>query len=169
MEYSWLGLPWWLSDKESTCNGGRLRKLRFYLWVGKRPWRRKWQPTPVFLPGKISWTEEPGGLQSMGLQRVRHDWSDLACSTLFSMWTIHTIRNYSLLIWEKTHYLVCEEFAQLGSRTWLSWQLIIVSATKKQVYRRHIFKQNKFDSHLPLVSLKKKRLILYSELRYSIK
>ena len=33
------------------------------------PWRRKWQPTPVFLP----WTEEPGGLQSLGLQRVGHD------------------------------------------------------------------------------------------------
>ena len=29
----------------------------------------KWQPTPVSLPGK-SWTEEPEGLQSMGLQRV---------------------------------------------------------------------------------------------------
>ena len=28
--------------------------------------RRKWQPTPGFLPGKIPWTEEPGGLQSMG-------------------------------------------------------------------------------------------------------
>ena len=28
--------------------------------------RRKWQPTPVFLPGKIPWTEEPGGPQSMG-------------------------------------------------------------------------------------------------------
>ena len=27
----------------------------------------------VSLPGKISWTEEPGGLQSMGLQRVEHD------------------------------------------------------------------------------------------------
>ena len=32
-------------------------------------WRRKWQTTPVFLPGKITWTEEPGGLQSMGFQR----------------------------------------------------------------------------------------------------
>ena len=31
------------------------------------PWRRKWQPTPVFLPGE-SWTEEPGRLQSMGSQ-----------------------------------------------------------------------------------------------------
>ena len=29
-------------------------------------WRRQWQPTPVLLPGKISWMEEPGGLQSMG-------------------------------------------------------------------------------------------------------
>ena len=41
----------------------------FSLWVGKIPWRRAWQSTPVFLPGE----EEPGGLQSMGLQRVRHD------------------------------------------------------------------------------------------------
>ena len=37
------------------------------------PWRRTWQPTPVFLPGESPWTEEPGGLQSIGLQRVRHD------------------------------------------------------------------------------------------------
>ena len=37
--------PW----KESTC---RCRRLRFDPWAGKIPWRRKWQPTPVFLPGK---------------------------------------------------------------------------------------------------------------------
>ena len=42
-------------------------------WVGKMPWRRAWQPTPVFLPGESPWTEEPGGLQSMGLQRVRYN------------------------------------------------------------------------------------------------
>ena len=35
-------------------------------WVGKIPWRRAWQLTPVFLPRESSWTEEPGGLQSMG-------------------------------------------------------------------------------------------------------
>ena len=39
-------------------------------WVGKIPWRRAWQPTPVFLPGRIPWTEEPGGLQSMGSQTL---------------------------------------------------------------------------------------------------
>ena len=43
-------------------------------WVGKIPWRRAWQPTPVFLPGESPWTEESGGLQSMGSQRVRHNW-----------------------------------------------------------------------------------------------
>ena len=38
-------------------------------WVGKIP-LRTWQPTPVFVP---PWTEEHGGLQFMGLQRVGND------------------------------------------------------------------------------------------------
>ena len=33
----------------------------------------EWQLTLVFLPGELPWTEEPRGLQSIGLQRVRHD------------------------------------------------------------------------------------------------
>ena len=41
-------------------------------------WRRKWQPTPVFLPGESQGNGEPGGLPSMGSHRVGHDWSDLA-------------------------------------------------------------------------------------------
>ena len=32
------------------------------------------------LAWRIPWTEEPGGLQSMGSHRVGHDWSDLACT-----------------------------------------------------------------------------------------
>ena len=51
----------------------------FNPWVGKIPWRRKWQPTPVFLPGKTAWTEEPGGLQSMGLQK---SWTRLSTHML---------------------------------------------------------------------------------------
>ena len=39
-------------------------------WARKIAWRRKWQSTLVFLPGKIPWTEEPGGLQSMGSQEL---------------------------------------------------------------------------------------------------
>ena len=33
------------------------------------------------LAWRIPWTEEPGGLQSMGSQRIGHNWSDLACTT----------------------------------------------------------------------------------------
>ena len=36
-------------------------------------WRRARQPTPVLLPGESPLTEEPGGLQSMGSQRLGHD------------------------------------------------------------------------------------------------
>ena len=44
-------------------------------------WRRKWQPTPVFLPGE-SGTGEPVGLPSMGSHRVGHNWSDLAVAVI---------------------------------------------------------------------------------------
>ena len=44
-----VGLPWWLTGKEFTC---QCRRCRFKPWVRKTPWRRKWQPTPVFLPGE---------------------------------------------------------------------------------------------------------------------
>ena len=47
----------------------------FTSWVGKIPWRKAWQPITVFSPRESPWTEEPGRLQSMGSQRVRHDWA----------------------------------------------------------------------------------------------
>ena len=45
-----LWIPRWLSGKESAC---QCRRRWFDSWVGKNPWRRKWQPTPIFLPGKF--------------------------------------------------------------------------------------------------------------------
>ena len=42
-------LPSWLSSKESAC---QWRRCQFSPWFWKIPWRRKWQITPVFLPGK---------------------------------------------------------------------------------------------------------------------
>ena len=50
--------------------------LSFFTFIH---WRRKWQPTPVFLPGE-SRGQEPGGLPSMGSLRVEHDWSDLVAA-----------------------------------------------------------------------------------------
>ena len=39
------------------------------------PWRRKWLPTPVFLPGQFHGQRSPAGLQSLESRRVRHDWA----------------------------------------------------------------------------------------------
>ena len=64
------GLCWWFSGKESTC---QCRIYRFDLWVRKSPWRRKWQPTPVFLPGKSHQQRSLVGYSPWGCKRVRHD------------------------------------------------------------------------------------------------
>ena len=58
------------AGKESSCNAGDMGLVP---WIRKIPWRRAWQPTPVFLPGESAWTEEPGMLQSMGSPRVEHN------------------------------------------------------------------------------------------------
>ena len=67
-----MGLPQWLSGKKFICNVGAAGD-RFKPWVGKIPWRRPWQPTPILSPGESPWTEKPGGLQSIGSQRDGHD------------------------------------------------------------------------------------------------
>ena len=73
------GFPGGTSGKEPTSQCRRHKRCVVNPWVWKIPWRRKWKPTPVFLPGESheshEWTEEPAG--SSGLQRVGHDWSDL--------------------------------------------------------------------------------------------
>ena len=43
--------PRWHIGKESACRFRRHKRLGFDPWVGKMPWRRKWQTTPIFLPG----------------------------------------------------------------------------------------------------------------------
>ena len=77
--FSWLqkgwcvflsGLPWWLSGKESAC---QCRRHEFNPWVGKIPWRKNWQPTPVFLPGKSHGQRSLVGYSPWGCKRVGHD------------------------------------------------------------------------------------------------
>ena len=65
-EYSTAGLSWWLSGIESTC---QCRRQGFKPWVGNICWRRKWQPTPVFLSRKSHGQRRLADLQSMGSQK----------------------------------------------------------------------------------------------------
>ena len=53
MVYIYDGVPRWHSSKESTCQWRRYRRHGFDSWIRKIPWRRKWLPTPAFLPGKF--------------------------------------------------------------------------------------------------------------------
>ena len=41
------------ASKQPTCQCRRHKRHGFDPWIGKIPWRRAWQPTPVFLPGKF--------------------------------------------------------------------------------------------------------------------
>ena len=67
-----VGLPWWLSGKESVCQYKRGKRCRFDPWVGKIPWRRKWQPTPVLLPGESHGQRSLAGYSPRG-HRATHD------------------------------------------------------------------------------------------------
>ena len=42
---------------------------------GRSPWESVWQPNPIFLPGEFLRAEEFGKLQSIGSQKVGHDWT----------------------------------------------------------------------------------------------
>ena len=59
------GFPGGTSGKETACQLRKCKACGFNLWFRKMPWRRAWEPTPVFLPGESPWTEEPSRLQSI--------------------------------------------------------------------------------------------------------
>ena len=60
------GFPGGTSGKESTCQCRRCKRYGFNPWVGKIPWRRKWQPTLVFLPGESHGQRSLAGCSSYG-------------------------------------------------------------------------------------------------------
>ena len=55
--FQWRIIPLWdfpggASSKELACQCRRLNRQMFNPWIGKLPWRRAWQPTPLFLSGE---------------------------------------------------------------------------------------------------------------------
>ena len=64
LTYIFLGLPWCSGGKVSACL--QCGRPGFDAWIGKIPWRRKWQPTPVPLPGKSNRQSSPVGYSPWG-------------------------------------------------------------------------------------------------------
>ena len=67
------GLQWASLVAQMVKNSPSMQEI----WVRPLGWEDSLEKgmatTPVFLPGESQWSEEPGGLQLMGSQRVRHD------------------------------------------------------------------------------------------------
>ena len=71
---SHLPLHWWLLVL-CTVTQFQCRRHGFYPWVRKIPWRRKWHPPPVFLPGDSHGQRSLWATQSMGSHRAGLDWA----------------------------------------------------------------------------------------------
>ena len=68
ISFIWASL--WLGGQESACQCWR---HAFRPWIGKIPWKRKWQPTPVFLPRKFHRQRNLAGHSLWGRKRAGHD------------------------------------------------------------------------------------------------
>ena len=66
LQYSWASLVAQLVKKHLQCG-----RLGFDPWIGKIPWRRAWESTPVFLFKESHGPEEPSRIRSIGSQTVR--------------------------------------------------------------------------------------------------
>ena len=52
LTFEFIGLPWWLRWLRVCLAMQEMQETQIWSWVGEIPWRRKWPPTPVYLPGK---------------------------------------------------------------------------------------------------------------------
>ena len=133
---SWSGLPFPspvdltladVSDSKSICL--ECRSLGFNPWVRKIPWRRKWQPTPVLLPGKFHGWRSPMGCSPWG-----HKESDTNEQLHFLQWTTFYQTSPPWLInlaWPHTAWLSFIELdkavahvIRLASCLWLWFQSV---------------------------------------------
>ena len=69
------GFPGGTSGKEPACQCRRHKRRRFDPWVRRIPLEEGRATHSSILAWRIPWTVEPGGLQSMGSQRIGYDWA----------------------------------------------------------------------------------------------
>ena len=85
--------------KNMPANAGGTGDASLISGSGRFPWRRKWKPIPVFLPGQSPRTEEPSGLQSMELQRVAQDgYNDTIINIFFLLCSSMVLYTFQIFI-----------------------------------------------------------------------
>ena len=106
---AWRGFTWWLRDKEICL---QCRRPGFDPWVRKIPWRREWQPSPVFLPGE---SQGQRILEGYGPQGCKESDMTEQLSTLF-----HTPHFYSKQCKHQMYIFHCYYSNQKQMRVWTS-------------------------------------------------
>ena len=95
----------WRSGKESACQCRRHERQEFDPWVGKIPWRRKWKPTPVFLPRKFHGQRSLASCYSpWGRKRIGHDWATQHKHTRSSLTPQVGKERDRMLLWRHLHH-----------------------------------------------------------------
>ena len=138
------GLPRWLSSKESV-NAGDTRG--FYLWVRKVPWRRKWQPAPVFFLGESNGQRIlAGGWGALGEATVRRiaksrTWGNPSTYTQCEMrgGRVNLQEPRSMADWRQAWewWALDEARRHFGSKSWQSKTIVL--GPGREVYWDHIF------------------------------
>ena len=65
-----MGFPGGASGTEPVCQCRRLKRHRINPWVRKIPWRRKWEPAPVFLPEESHGERSLAGYSPWGREEL---------------------------------------------------------------------------------------------------
>ena len=118
-----LGLkPFCKSDKESACQCRNCRRWEFNPWGRKIPWRRKWQPTPVLLPGESHGQRSLSGYSPRGCKESdTTERLSMHTHALCSMYIWKNVSSTNLIVYKlflnkiflkvkkcfPTHYSVC--------------------------------------------------------------
>ena len=121
-----VGLPGGSVVKNPPANAGdhlQCRRPGFDPWFRKIPWRRKWQPIPIFLPGKFHEQRSLAGYSSQGHKRLGYDlvtehpptsclvWTWLCCSVTKSCPALCDLMNCRMPGFSVLRYFL--EFAQI--------------------------------------------------------
>ena len=69
--YTSMGFPGGTSGEKPTCQCRRCKRTRLDPWIGKIPWRRAWQPTPVSLPGESHGQRNLATVHRMAQSQIR--------------------------------------------------------------------------------------------------
>ena len=87
------GFPGGIVSKVSACQCKRGKKCGFSLWVGTISWKRKWQPVPVSLPGKLQGQRSLVGYGPWGHKELDTAETEQACMCTDAPVSIHLLKD----------------------------------------------------------------------------